>query len=84
MNLDYASRPRAVSPRSWNRWGWLGVFGGTLGGVLGFLFAIYLDHQPALEVHWAATALAALLMLGGAAVCIAGIVFVAIAASRPG
>lgn len=81
-NLDYASPPRAASGRPLNRWGWLGVYGGMLGGALGFLLAIYLDGRPAREVTWE-LALAGVLMVGGAALCITGIVLVAIAASRP-
>ncbi|HEV2293058.1 MAG TPA: hypothetical protein VGR35_04330 [Tepidisphaeraceae bacterium] len=81
--LDYARPRRRISPQSLNRWGWLGVFGGLLEGMVGFSLAVRLDDQPTTGVHWAAEPLAGLLMIGGAAMCITGIVIIAFAASRP-
>ena len=84
MKLDYARPRERINAQSLNKRGWLGLFGGLLAGILGFLFAVYVDREPTMELRWVAEALAALLMFGGAALCITGIVFVAIAASRPG
>ena len=84
MKLDYARPREHINAQSLNKRGWLGLFGGLLAGILGFLFAVYVDREPTMELRWVAEALAALLMFGGAALCITGIVFVAIAASRPG
>ena len=82
--LDYARPGPRVRPQSLSGWGWLAVFGGFFGGVLGFLLAMQLDSGPTMEVHWLVGVLVALLMFGGAALCVTGIVLVAIAASRPG
>lgn len=76
--LDYAPQ-RRISARSLNTWGWISVYGGMCWGLCGFLLVRY---GPPPEVHWLDVS-GLLFMFGGAALCITGIVLVAIAASHP-
>jgi hypothetical protein len=82
--LDYAPRRGRVTPEALRKWGWFGIVGGMLGDALGLLCLLHLQGRPAAEIHWAVAALVAVLLMGGFAVLLAGIILLAIAPSRPG
>ena len=82
--LNYAI-PHRVAIAPWfikRHWIWFSC--GLAGFIVGLLYEIHLDAQPRMEVHWVQDALAAVLLFGGVALCLAGIVCAAITAWRTG